>query len=210
MDKGKVFAKVLFALFFLSAVIVLKSDVVNAGDFDPAFYAAQYPDVVAALGTDPAVLYKHYLTFGIQEHRFKNTFEAAAAADPDATVPMPDTYVDVDIANQLLIYYQQGEPVIVSEIVTGNESKGNGTPTGVYYIDTKIPGKYLVGPDWNVWVDRWMKFTGAVGIHDASWRSKFGGNIYQYNGSHGCVNLPHDVALKLYDMVDIGTMVVVH
>ena len=37
-----------------------------------------------------------------------------------------------------------------------------------------------------------------------------GGDIYTYNGSHGCVNLPHDVALKLYDMVDIGTMVVVH
>ena len=55
-----------------------------------------------------------------------------------------------------------------------------------------------------------MKFTGAVGIHDASWRSKFGGDIYKYNGSHGCVNLPHDVALNLYDMVDIGTMVVVH
>ena len=210
MDNRKVFLKILFAVLFLSIALLVKNDIAHAGDFDPAFYAAQYPDVVAALGNDPGVLYKHYLTFGIQEHRFKNAFEAAAAADPDATVPMPDTYIDVDIPNQLLIYYQQSEPVLVSEIVTGNESKGNGTPTGVYYIDTKIPGKYLVGPDWNVWVDRWMKFTGAVGIHDASWRSKFGGNIYQYNGSHGCVNIPHDVALSLYDMVDIGTMVVVH
>lgn len=210
MDNRKVFLKILFAVFFMSIALLVKNDIAHAGDFDPAFYAAQYPDVVAALGNDPGVLYKHYLTFGIQEHRFKNAFEAAAAADPDATVPMPDTYIDVDIPNQLLIYYQQSEPVLVSEIVTGNESKGNGTPTGVYYIDTKVPGKYLVGPDWNVWVDRWMKFTGAVGIHDASWRSKFGGNIYQYNGSHGCVNIPHDVALSLYDMVDIGTMVVVH
>ena len=73
-----------------------------------------------------------------------------------------------------------------------------------------------VGSAYDAWslgrfgVDRWMKFTGAVGIHGASWRSKFGGDIYKYNGSHGCVNLPHDVALNLYDMVDIGTMVVVH
>ena len=210
MDGKRVFARIFMTIVVIGAAFSFCGKKALAGDFDPAFYAAQYPDVVAALGTDPAVLYKHYLTFGIQEHRFKNAFEAAAATDPNATVAMPGTYVDVDIANQLLIYYQQGEPVIVSEIVTGNESKGNGTPTGVYYIDTKIPGKYLVGPDWNVWVDRWMKFTGAVGIHDASWRSKFGGNIYQYNGSHGCVNLPHDVALSLYDMVDIGTMVVVH
>lgn len=210
MDNRKVFSKILFAVFFLSIALWVKTDIAHAGDFDPAFYAAQYPDVVAALGNDPGVLYKHYLTFGIQEHRFKNAFESAAAADPAAVVPMPDEYIDVDISNQLLIYYQQSEPVLVSEIVTGNEAKGNGTPTGVFYIDTKVPGKYLVGPDWNVWVDRWMKFTGAVGIHDASWRSKFGGNIYQYNGSHGCVNIPHDVALTLYDMVDIGTMVVVH
>ncbi len=210
MEKRKVFTGILFAFFFLCTALVLYSDKVNAGDFDPAFYAAQYPDVVAALGNDPAVLYNHYLTFGIKEHRFKNVFEKAAASDPGMAVPMPSTYIDVDIPNQVLVFYQLGEPVLVSEIVTGNEAKGNGTPTGVYFIDTKIPGKYLVGPDWNVWVDRWMKFTGAVGIHDASWRSKFGGDIYKYNGSHGCVNLPHDVALNLYDMVDIGTMVVVH
>ena len=209
MDGKRVLARILTAVLFASAALMFSGKEAKAGDFDPAFYAQQYPDVVAAYGDDPAALYKHYLTFGIQEHRYKNAYEAAQASE-NAVVAMPSTYVDVDIANQLLVYYQQGEAVLASEVVTGNTSNGNNTPTGVYYIDAKVPGKYLVGPTWNVWVDRWMKFTGAVGIHDASWRSKFGGDIYQYNGSHGCVNLPHDVALKLYDMVDIGTMVVVH
>ena len=195
-----------FLIFLIFFILNLRE--VKAGEFDPAFYGAMYPDVVAVYGTDPNALYSHYLTFGIYEKRFKNAQEAATGVIEPVTPPAK--YVDVDIANQSLVFYQNGEAVISTSIVSGNERDGNNTPTGVFYIDTKLPGKYLVGPTWNVWVDRWMKFTGAVGIHDATWRSKFGGEIYKTNGSHGCVNIPHDVALKLYDMVDIGTMVVVH
>ncbi len=55
-----------------------------------------------------------------------------------------------------------------------------------------------------------MRFAGNCGIHDASWRRKFGGDIYKHNGSHGCVNIPSDQAAQLYNMVGIGTIVVVH
>ena len=181
----------------------------KASDFDPGFYASYYPDVAAAYGTDPNALYSHYLTFGINEGRFKNAQEAATGQRDD-TLDTPTTYVDVDLTNQQMIYYVDGVPVISSAIVSGNTSNGNGTPTGVFFINAKVPGKYLVGPTWNVWVNRWMRFTGAVGLHDASWRSEFGGEIYKKNGSHGCVNLPSDVANSLYDMVNIGTMVIVH
>lgn len=37
--------------------------------FDPAFYAAAYPDVVAVLGTNPTVLLKHYQDYGMKEGR---------------------------------------------------------------------------------------------------------------------------------------------
>ncbi len=37
--------------------------------FDPVFYAQSYPDVVSAFGTDPAILYAHYLFFGKAEGR---------------------------------------------------------------------------------------------------------------------------------------------
>ncbi len=37
--------------------------------FDAEFYAANNPDVVAALGTDESVLYQHYVNFGQQEGR---------------------------------------------------------------------------------------------------------------------------------------------
>ena len=42
---------------------------VGTGTFDAAFYAASYPDVAAALGTDPQVLYDHYISNGMREGR---------------------------------------------------------------------------------------------------------------------------------------------
>lgn len=37
--------------------------------FDPDYYAQNNPDVVASVGTDPAMLYQHYLLFGKAEGR---------------------------------------------------------------------------------------------------------------------------------------------
>lgn len=194
--------KFLFVFFACLIVFVIP---VKAGDFDANYYAEKYPDVVAVYGTNPANLYDHYLNYGRAEHRFKNAEEEQNGISSDNL----DTYVDVDIANQTMTYYVNGEIAIQSPCVTGTPG-GNSTPKGNFVIKTKIPGKYLVGPTWNVWVDRWMRFTGNCGLHDASWRSKFGGNIYKTDGSHGCVNLPKDVAYQLYDSVDIGTAVIVH
>ena len=54
-----------------------------------------------------------------------------------------------------------------------------------------------------------MPFTwDGQGLHDASWRSSFGGSIYSYNGSHGCVNLPVSFASQLYEEAKTGTPVI--
>ncbi len=136
--------------------------------------------------------------------------QAAAAAGLTSPAGMPQTYVDINLTTQTLTYYLNGVAVLSSPCVTGKVSAGNATPTGTYSIKTMIPGKRLKGPTWDVWVNYWMAFNGNIGIHDASWRRSFGGNIYQTNGSHGCVNLPSNVAAQLYGMVGIGTPVIVH
>ncbi len=118
------------------------------------------------------------------------------------------TYVDISIDNQTLTYFVNGNVAITTPCVTGGPK--NSTPRGVFSINTMTPGKYLTGPTWHVWVNRWMRFCGNCGIHDASWRKSFGGNIYKHNGSHGCVNIPRDVANQLYNMVGLGTVVIVH
>ncbi|MCI1318147.1 MAG: L,D-transpeptidase/peptidoglycan binding protein [Atopobiaceae bacterium] len=129
------------------------------------------------------------------------------------------TYVDVDISDQYVRYYQDGSLVWESSCVTGNPNQGNGTPVGVYDLNNKARNQTLIGldnnndgePDYKTPVSYWMPFKGnAVGLHDAPWRSSFGSNIYTYNGSHGCVNLPADKAASLYDLISVGTVVVVH
>ena len=41
-------------------------------------------------------------------------------------------------------------------------------------------------------------------MHDAYWRSSFGGKIYKTNGSHGCINLPPAVAKTVYENISAG------
>ena len=65
-------------------------------------------------------------------------------------------------------------------------------------------------PDYETPVSYWMPFiNNLVALHDSA-RSSFGGSIYQWNGSHGCVNLPLDKAESLYGLVKVGDVVVVH
>ena len=190
--------------------------------FDPVYYAHKYPDVKAVVGTDAALLYNHYVMFGKNEKRFKNAQEEAAAAPAvqpatavQTALPAVDTsvlgktYIDVCISTQTLTYVVDNQVVLTSPVVTGNG--GRSTPIGVYPISSMVPGTKLIGPTWNVWVDRWMRLgTTHCGLHDASWRGRFGGTVYMTNGSHGCVNLPHDVAIVLYSMVTVGTLVNIH
>lgn len=129
-----------------------------------------------------------------------------------------DTYIDVDLKNQHVYYFENGENKFESDCVSGNVSQGHDTPTGIYYINNmsrnvtlKGGGKKDSSTYYESHVGYWMSFIGSsVGLHDASWRSSFGGSIYKTAGSHGCVNLPTSKAPKLYKLISIGTPVVVH
>ena len=68
----------------------------------------------------------------------------------------------------------------------------------------------LRGEGYEAPVDYWMPFEGDVGIHDMQNRYYFGGTIYLTNGSHGCVNTPYEAAKTIYNIVSIGTPVIVY
>ena len=128
-----------------------------------------------------------------------------------------NTYVEVDLTNQHMFFFQNGQCVLQSDIVTGNPNEGNATPQGTYTLAYKQKDTVLRGPKqpdgtykWESPVSYWMPFNGGIGLHDAPWRSSFGGSIYVGGGSHGCVNLPPDVAAQLYGYVDAGTPVICH
>lgn len=116
-----------------------------------------------------------------------------------------ETYIYVDIENQILQYFKNGELMLSSQVVTGAD---NGTPVGMYEVVSKYRNIVLTGDNYESPVQYWIGFLGSgYGFHDASWRWEFGGNIYKYNGSHGCVNMPLEKVAELYEMVDIGTPV---
>lgn len=121
-----------------------------------------------------------------------------------------DSYCEVSISAQHVWVYKNGKMIMDSACVTGR-SGGRDTPTGIYYLLEKKPGKDLKGDDYVTPVHRWMRITWTgVGFHDAYWRSSFGGNIYISNGSHGCVNLPSAFAYKMYDVVYVGMPVAIY
>ncbi len=120
-----------------------------------------------------------------------------------------NTYIEIDYTNQHLWYYENGVMKIDTDIVSGNISRGNGSPDGVFKIVYKKSPAVLKGEDYESDVTYFMPFAYNVGIHDASWRNgKFGGSIYKTSGSHGCINAPESVVSKLYEMVKVDTPVV--
>lgn len=119
-----------------------------------------------------------------------------------------DTYIEVDMTEQHMYYYVDGELVLDTDVVTGNTGRKMGTPEGINFVYNKQRNRVLRGADYATPVKYWVPVKGAIGIHDANWRSSFGGEIYKTNGSHGCINTPSDVMAELYDMVEIGTPVI--
>ncbi|SDB01704.1 L,D-transpeptidase family protein [Eubacterium oxidoreducens] len=119
-----------------------------------------------------------------------------------------DTYVEIDYSNQHLYYYKEGKLIVETDIVSGNISKGNGSPDGIFKIVYKQSPATLVGEDYSSDVTYFMPFAYNVGIHDASWRSSFGGSIYKTSGSHGCINVPASAAKKIYKNIETGTPVI--
>lgn len=117
-------------------------------------------------------------------------------------------YVEVDLGNQIVYLVENGEVTYQSNCVSGNLRKGRQTPEGIYSITYKQKNAVLRGQDYASPVRFWMPFNKGIGLHDASWRHKFGGAIYKNNGSHGCINLPTDSAKVFFDNVEAGTPVI--
>ncbi|MBQ9984529.1 MAG: L,D-transpeptidase family protein [Lachnospiraceae bacterium] len=149
-----------------------------------------------------------------------------------------DTYIEVNLSEQYVVGYKDGKKVVEGDCVSGCEANGNGTCLGLYVIQDKLSPTVLRGQQVEVTetvtkknkkgkkvkvkktkmeyeyespVTYWLQFNGGYGLHDAAgWRSSYGGSIYYYNGSHGCVNLPLDVAEKLYEVFQLDDPVLVY
>ena len=124
------------------------------------------------------------------------------------------TFIEVSLADQHVWFYKEGKLIVDGDCVTGNLSRKMGTSRGMYPIAFKRSPAVLRGGTgkgaYATPVTYWMPFNGGQGLHDATWRGRFGGNIYKYSGSHGCVNLPKSVAKEIYENCKPGMCVIVY
>jgi lipoprotein-anchoring transpeptidase ErfK/SrfK len=127
-------------------------------------------------------------------------------------------YAEIDLSRQHLWIYKDGALVFETDIVSGSMDEAHYTPEGIYLLLNKEKDAVLKGdqlPDgsrtYEQPVSYWMPIThSGIGLHDASWKSVFGGLEYINNGSHGCINLPPDVAPSVYELISMSMPIVIY
>ncbi len=140
--------------------------------------------------------------------------ESARSAKDD----IGKTYIEVDLSAQHMWYYVDGELDYDCYIVSGQTtSRTRTTFPGVYKLWAKatnyrMKDRNADGEEWDTTCDYWNNISlCGIGMHDSQWRGgAFGGSIYTWNGSHGCINMPFEGAKYIYDNVEIGTPVVMY
>jgi len=121
-----------------------------------------------------------------------------------------NSYVEADLSNQHMYLYHNGTLVFETDFVSGamNSTPDCVSPAGVFDITYKTTNATLRGGDYEQFVYYWMPFFGNYGMHDATWRWQFGGEIFMTDGSHGCLNLPLDAAATIYSYMYEGYPVI--
>lgn len=127
-----------------------------------------------------------------------------------------NTYIEVDLSEQHMYYYQNGADIFESDIVSGDMRYADRqTPSGIYTLYYKkspdvLRGKQLANGkyEYESKVNYWMPFNGGIGFHDADWQPYFGGDRFMEGGSHGCINMPPEKAAELYQIIEYNVPIV--
>lgn len=129
-----------------------------------------------------------------------------------------NTYIEIDLTNQTLWYYKEGKKLWECGIVSGQTtSAARTTLPGVYKLwdkqtNYRMKASNADGDRWDTTCAYWNNVSlCGIGLHDSQWRGNYvGGDIYKYNGSHGCINMTLQSAKYIYDNVEYDTPVVMY
>jgi lipoprotein-anchoring transpeptidase ErfK/SrfK len=140
------------------------------------------------------------------------------------TQTLPEKALTISLSEQVIRAYEHGQQVFWSYVTTGRP--GLETDPGSFKVYWKVSpwtmhspwpkGSPFWYPDSKVTFVMW--FNGGDGIHDASWRSRYGpgtnGPHYdptgEDTGTHGCVNVPYSNMVWLWNWTPTGTPVIVY
>ncbi len=130
-----------------------------------------------------------------------------------------NNYVVVDLSDQHVMTLNGSDVLLESPCVTGAPSTP--TETGLFSV-WEDHGMRHLNCENRPWVNVMKKFDHNRGLHDAEryieengfkhgWRDsdEFVPTTYLVDGSHGCVNMPHDEAMELDKLIIKGSKVLV-
>lgn len=117
--------------------------------------------------------------------------------------------IDVNLSTQTATLYENGNVVNSWRVSTGKS--GTPTDTGHFKVYAHVRMQDMKGsnPDGTPYLTKdvpWVTyFNGDEAFHGTYWHSNFGRTM-----SHGCVNMPIDVAKYVYEWAPVGLEVSVH
>jgi lipoprotein-anchoring transpeptidase ErfK/SrfK len=121
-----------------------------------------------------------------------------------------EKWIDVNLSRHTMTAYVGGS-VVRGPVAMVNGAPATPTVVGTFHVYRKNPlmtmrGFNADGTRYETPNVPWSSFFHAgYALHGAPWRSSFG-----YSASHGCVNLPVDVAKWVYGWATVGTPVASH
>jgi len=124
-------------------------------------------------------------------------------------VIVKEKYIDVDISDQIMTLYQDGEINSVYEVSTGRYSMP--TPLGEFKIFSKEENHW--SNTYKLYMPFSMQFLSGFYIHELPyWPSGYREGVDHLGTrvSHGCIRLGIGAAKEVYNFADIGTPVVIH
>ncbi|WP_327033129.1 L,D-transpeptidase family protein [Micromonospora ureilytica] len=123
-----------------------------------------------------------------------------ATTDPTRCKAGTGTTFCVDLTRQT-VWALRGGKVIMAPTVARTGMSGYRTPAGTYAVNYRNPKEW--SNPYEVWLPYWQHFTQGMGFHETT--------TYLHEksiGSHGCVNLLHADAVRMWELGKVGTRVV--
>jgi lipoprotein-anchoring transpeptidase ErfK/SrfK len=130
--------------------------------------------------------------------------DSSDSQDDAAHYRRPGKWIEVVIAEQRLVAWENGRAVMSASVSTG--TRHTPTPRGIFRIYSKRIKQRMRGADYDLPNVPYVMYfrRGGYALHGVYWHNQFGRPM-----SHGCVNLPTHVAAWLYRWAPIGTPVVI-
>lgn len=144
--------------------------------------------------------------------RSKDPTERLAQAKQFTQPQIPQgKYIDIDIASQTMVIFENG--IALDAYLISSGKRGMDTPKGNFQVYNKAPKPW--SKQYSLFMPNWMAITpdGKYGIHELpEWPGgyKEGANHLGIPVSHGCVRLGVGSAERVYAWAEIGTPIIIH